>query len=45
MTRRESFFTDPARLAADFDLMDRARLEGNSLAHWLRTLICPSRHD
>jgi len=45
MTRRESFFTDPERLAADFDLMDRVRLEGNSLAHWLRTLFCPSRHD
>jgi acetyltransferase-like isoleucine patch superfamily enzyme len=43
MTRRESLFSDPSRLAADFDRMDRARLKGNTLAHWLRTLIRPSR--
>ena len=43
-TRRE-WFADPARLSRDFQVWDRALLEGNSLGHWLRYLLRPDGKD
>jgi acetyltransferase-like isoleucine patch superfamily enzyme len=42
---RRELFADPARLSRDFQIWDRALLEGNSLAHWLRYLLGPTRKD
>lgn len=43
-TRRD-WFADPARLSRDFQIWDRALLEGNSLGHWVRYLLRPNRRD
>jgi acetyltransferase-like isoleucine patch superfamily enzyme len=43
-TRRE-WFKDPARLSREFQIWDRALLEGNTLRHWLRYLVHPQRGD
>jgi len=43
-TRRE-WFADPARLSREFRIWDRALLEGNTLAHWFRYLVRPTRRD
>ena len=42
---RRDWFADPARLSRDFRIWDRALLEGNTLAHWLRYLVRPSQQD
>ena len=42
---RREWFAAPARLSRDFRIWDRALLEGNSLAHWLRYLLRPTRKD
>ncbi len=42
---RREWFADPARLSRDFQIWDRALLEGNSLGHWLRYLLGPTRRD
>ena len=43
-TRRD-WFANPARLSRDFQIWDRALLEGNTLAHWFRYLVRPNRRD
>lgn len=41
IVKREEWFKDPARLARDFDSLDRAALGPNTMAHWLRHLFFP----
>jgi acetyltransferase-like isoleucine patch superfamily enzyme len=43
-TRRD-WFADPARLKRDLATWDRALLEGNTLAGWVRYLLRPTRND
>jgi acetyltransferase-like isoleucine patch superfamily enzyme len=45
MTKRDHWFSDPARLAREFDILDRALLKDNTLWHWLRYLISPGKDD
>lgn len=42
---RAEWFGDPAVLARGLDAFDRRLLAGNSLGHWLRWLLLPSRED
>ena len=43
-TRRE-FFSDPQKLALDFDNLDRYTLSKNSLLGWLKSLIFPDKFN
>ncbi len=45
MTKRDHWFSDPARLAREFDILDRALLKDNTILHWLRYLISPGKDD
>jgi len=45
MTKRDQVFSDPARLAREFDILDRAMLKENTFRHWIRYLISPRRDD
>jgi acetyltransferase-like isoleucine patch superfamily enzyme len=45
LTTRADWYADPARLARDFELLDRANLARNTFGHWLRTLLLPLRGD
>ena len=36
---RESFFSDPKKLADDFDMLDRYTLAKNSTFNWIKSLI------
>ena len=36
---RESFFSDPKKLADDFDMLDRYTLAKNSTFSWIKSLI------
>ena len=36
---RESFFSDPKKLAEDFDMLDRYTLAKNSTFSWIKSLI------
>jgi acetyltransferase-like isoleucine patch superfamily enzyme len=44
-TTRAQFFADPVALFQGFDQADRALLRENSLLHWLRYLLFPSKAD
>ena len=44
-TNRAQFFSDPDRLFQEFDQMDRELLRDNSLLHWFRYLLFPSKRD
>lgn len=44
-TTRAQFFSEPEKLLRGFDQTDKALLRGNSLLHWLRYLLFPSRTD
>jgi acetyltransferase-like isoleucine patch superfamily enzyme len=44
-TTRAQFFSEPEKLLRAFDQTDKALLGGNSLRHWLRYLLFPSRGD
>jgi acetyltransferase-like isoleucine patch superfamily enzyme len=44
-TTRAQFFSDPDRLFQEFDQMDRELLRDNSLLHWFRYLLFPSKRD
>ncbi len=43
--KRSEWFTDPEILKADIDAIDRENLKGNSIFHWLRTLLFPGPSD
>lgn len=45
MTKRDQVFSDPARLAREFDILDRAMLKDNTFRHWMRYLISPRKDD
>ncbi len=45
ITPRRDWFADPARLQRDFQVWDRALLQGNTLAGWMRYLVRPTRND
>jgi len=45
MTKRDQVFSDPARLAREFDILDRAMLKDNTFRHWIRYLISPRKDD
>lgn len=42
---RKDWLVNPAKLAADFELIDRAMMKGNSIAGWLRSLLFPRHGD
>ena len=42
---RTDWLANPAKLASDFELIDRALMKGNSLAGWFRSLLFPRRGD
>jgi acetyltransferase-like isoleucine patch superfamily enzyme len=44
-TTRAQFFADPKTLFQGFDQADRVLLRDNSLRHWLRYLLFPSKED
>lgn len=44
-TRRSDWFSDPVRLAAAIDGIDRKNLQKNSLFHWIRTVLAPRLSD
>ena len=44
-TTRAQFFADPDKLLRAFDQTDKALLRENSLIHWIRYLMFPSRED
>jgi len=44
-TTRQEWFGDPEKLFAAFDRTDRQILADNSMLHWLRYLVFPSKKD
>ena len=44
-TTREQWFADPEKLFKGFDYTDKQILRGNSIFHWLRYLLYPSKRD
>ena len=44
-TTRAQFFSDPDKLFQGFDQSDKVLLRENSILHWLRYILFPSRQD
>lgn len=44
-TTRQQWFADPDKLFRGFDQTDKQLLRENSLLHWLRSLLFPSKKD
>jgi acetyltransferase-like isoleucine patch superfamily enzyme len=44
-TTRQQWFADPLQLDRDIDQLDQLMLQHNTLGHWLRTVIHPSKED
>ena len=44
-TTREQWFANPEKLFKGFDYLDKQILRENSLLHWLRYLLFPSKKD
>jgi hypothetical protein len=44
-TTRQQWFADPDKLFRGFDETDRQLLRQNSLIHWVRSLLLPSKKD
>ncbi|MFZ3158503.1 MAG: acyltransferase [Smithella sp.] len=42
---RMDWLSNPAKLASDFEIIDRALMKGNSLAGWFRSLLFPRKGD
>jgi acetyltransferase-like isoleucine patch superfamily enzyme len=42
---RADWFSDPERLAFQFDAIDRDTLKDNTILHWIRSLVFPRRGD
>ena len=40
---REDFFSDPAKLAYEFDMLDKFSLKENTLLNWLKSLVNPDK--
>ena len=45
MKTRTDWLADPAKLAKDFEIIDREMMKGNTLAGWLRSLLFPHSGD
>ncbi|MFP4158649.1 MAG: acyltransferase [Desulfobacterales bacterium] len=45
MVKRSSWYADPAGLKRDLEGMDRQNLAGNSLLHWMKTVVAPGKKD
>jgi len=44
ITTRQQWFADPDRLSREFARLDRARLSGNTVFGWMRSLLFPGSH-
>jgi serine acetyltransferase len=42
---RADWLSDPAKLAKDFEIIDRALMKGNTLTGWFRSLLFPRLGD
>jgi len=42
---RTDWLSNPAKLASDFEIIDRALMKGNTLAGWFRSLFFPRKGD
>jgi serine acetyltransferase len=42
---RTQWLADPAKLAKDFEIIDRAIMKGNSLSGWFRSMLFPCQGD
>ena len=42
---RMEWLSDPAKLAGEFEMIDRDMMKGNTLAGWFRSLLLPRRGD
>jgi acetyltransferase-like isoleucine patch superfamily enzyme len=42
---RTQWLSDPAKLARDFEIIDRKLMQGNTVAGWFRSLLFPRRGD
>ena len=40
---REDFFSDPAKLAYEFDMLDKFSLKENTLLNWFKSLVKPDK--
>ena len=40
---RKDFFSDPAKLAYEFDMLDKFSLKENTLLNWLKSLVNPDK--
>ena len=38
---RKDFFSDPKKLAHDFDMLDRYSLKSNTFLNWLKSIFFP----
>lgn len=45
MKTRKDWLSNPAQLARDFELIDRALMKGNTMAGWFRSLLFPRQGD
>jgi hypothetical protein len=45
MKTRTDWLADPAKLAKDFEIIDRALMKGNTLRGWFRSLLFPRQGD
>ncbi len=45
ITTRSQWFSEPARLARDIDQIDKHMLKGNTVLHWLRSVLFPAQGD
>jgi len=42
---RTEWLSEPAKLAGEFEMIDRDMMKGNTLAGWFRSLLLPRRGD
>ena len=45
ITTRRQWYAEPDRLFSDIDRLDKEMLRGNTLGHWIRHLLFPTRGD
>jgi len=45
MKTRGDWLSDPAKLARDFELIDRSLMKGNTLRGWFRSVLFPHKGD
>jgi hypothetical protein len=45
MRTRGQWYADPRKLAKDFIIIDKDLLQGNTLFHWLRSILFPGKYN